>query len=119
MLSSISLSASALDVTQDLINPYYYCVGRVTGRQPDRFQNPDAAVERAFTACQTEELAIRSYGEMNNLSAAEINLVIATQRGRLKRYLSEQLQTPTKKKKQCRAGLHDSAWPPMRSASSS
>jgi hypothetical protein len=79
------------DAIKTLINPYLYCVGRATARQPDRFKNPDAAIERSHQGCQTEELAIRSYGELNGLTQAEINLVIAVQRGRLKKSLSEAL----------------------------
>lgn len=91
-LSATMGAASAQDVIQNLINPYYYCVGRSTGKQPDRFRNPDAAIERAFLDCQTEEMAIRSYAELQNLPPVQINAIIALQRGRLKRSLSEKLR---------------------------
>lgn len=80
------------DVLDTLINPYYYCVGRATGRQSDRYANPEQAVEKAFLACQTEELAIRSYGENGGLSDREINSIIVLQRSRLKKSLVEGLE---------------------------
>src|SRR5258705_11158037 len=91
VLACTTCPAIAQNVTETLINPYLYCVGRATGRQPDRFRDPDSAIERAFLACQTEELAIRSYGEMNNLSLAETNAIMALHRRGVKKELIEKL----------------------------
>ena len=73
VVSAIAFSSSAQgqvnDVTERLINPWYYCVGQATGRQPDRFRSPEESVERAFIACQTEEMAVRSYAGVATTSA--------------------------------------------------
>ena len=93
--------AQEIDVTETLVNPFYYCVGRAVSRQPDRYRNPEEAVERGFMACQTEEMAIRSYAEMNRLSPAQISMIVTTHRTRLKARLVEGLlqgPQPTPKK---------------------
>ena len=82
-----------------IVNRYYFCVGNATGRDAARFSNPEAAVERAFFACQTEEMAIRAYAELNNIRPALINALIATHRARAKGAIVEELTgaTPTKR----------------------
>lgn len=95
VVSAIAFSSSAQgqvnDVTERLINPWYYCVGQATGRQPDRFRSPEESVERAFIACQTEEMAVRSYAELASLPPAQINAIIAKHRLDLKRSLVSKL----------------------------
>jgi hypothetical protein len=83
-----------------IINRYYICVGNATGRDAARFSNPEAAVERAFFACQTEEVAIRAYAELNNIEPAQINAIIATHRARAKAFIVEKLTRPTPTKRQ-------------------
>lgn len=73
--------------TETLVNPWYYCVGRVTGSQPDKLKSPEAAIERGFEGCKTEEAAVRSWGEMRGLSPAELNMAISSHKTRLKQAL--------------------------------
>lgn len=77
--------AQEQDVAATLINPWYYCVGRAAGRQSDKFQNPELAVERGFLACQTEEMAIRSFGELLDVTPSQMNAIISKHRLELKR----------------------------------
>lgn len=91
IIASQAASGQSNDLTERLINPWYYCVGQATGRQSDRSRHPEEAVERAFLACQTEEMAIRSYAELAYIPQAQINGIIAMHRGKLKKSLVDNL----------------------------
>lgn len=96
-LSSITAVAQTENVTETLINPWYYCVGRATGRQPDRFKSPEIAVERGFAACQTEEMAVTSFGGLNGIPPAQMSAIISSHRSRLKQSIvSKLLEKPGK-----------------------
>jgi hypothetical protein len=77
--------------TNALVNAYYLCVGKAAGRDAALFSNPEATAERAFFACQTEELAIRSWGELRNIPPAQLDAIIANFRGQAKAQVMEWL----------------------------
>ena len=95
LLAILILASSAAaedDSAKALVNEFYYCVGRATARQPDRFKSPEIVVERAFAACSTEEAAIRSYAELNHIPLAQTNAIMVGHRSKLKRAFVEKLQ---------------------------
>lgn len=83
--------AQQQSVTETLINPWYYCVGKATGRQPDRFKNPEMAVERGFEACRTEEMAVQSFGAASGITEVQMTAIIVSHRSRLKQSLVSEL----------------------------
>lgn len=91
----ISITSSAMAQQENeggaVVNQYYYCVARVTNRDPSRFINPEVAVERGFGGCQTEEFAIRAYASLQDIPAAQIEVIIAAQRGKIKKAYVEKL----------------------------
>lgn len=84
-------AAAQENPTEALVNPWYYCVGQVTGRQPDKYRSPEIAIERGFDGCKTEEAAVRSWGEVRGLSPAELNMVISSHKTRLKQAITSTL----------------------------
>jgi hypothetical protein len=89
-------AASQTAETNALVNAYYLCIGKAAGRDTAGLSsNPEATIERAFLACQTEELAIRAWCELRNIPPAQIDAIIATFRARSKARLSSLIEKLT------------------------
>jgi len=83
----LGLTASAQAQNADganLVNQWYLCVGKVVNTMPDKFSAPEAAVERGFDGCRTEEDAFLTWGQLQGISPADLALVKSTKRSQLK-----------------------------------